>query len=185
MDTMLTTRTGLPPPPWTVEDLADFPDDGLRYELLDGALLVSPAPTMPHQDAALSLYALLRSARPPHLKVLGAPLDVRLSPTRLVQPDVLVVRRVDAQGRTLAGIPVLAVEVLSPSTRLRDRSLKRAAFEEAGVASYWLLDPDEPALTALELTDGGYEQVAHVRGDEAFDATLPFPVRVVPSELQD
>lgn len=185
MGTMLTTRVGLPPPPWTVEDLADFPDDGLRYELLDGALLVSSSPTLPHQDAALTLYALLRSVRPPHLKVLGAPLDVRLSATRLVQPDVLVVRRADAQGRTLTGIPVLAVEVLSPGTRLRDQSLKRAAFQEAGVTSYWLLDPDEPTLTALELRGGVYVEVAHVRDDEPFEATLPFPVRVVPSELQD
>ena len=79
--------------------------------------------------------------------------------------------------------PVLVVEVLSPSTRATDTTLKRHVFEQAGITSYWLVDAAAPSLTALELRDGFYTDLAVVRGDECLAAALPFPMSVVPNDL--
>ena len=168
---------------WTVDDLDALPDDGLRYELVDGILLVSPAPRVLHQLAQAELLMVLGAAAPAHLRVLVAPLDITVSRTRLLQPDLVVFARHQLRGARADGLPLLAVEVLSPSTRATDLTLKRHVLEQAGVASYWLLDPDAPSLTVLELVDGVYVEVAVATGDEAYDAVLPFPVRVVPSAL--
>lgn len=168
---------------WTVDDLDRLPDDGLRYELVDGVLLVSPSPLAPHQVALSALLILLGNAAPSHLRVLPAPLDIRFSRTRLLQPDIVVLDQDQLTGPKVEGIPLLAVEVLSSSTRATDLTLKRHVLEQAGVPSYWLLDPEVPALTVLEMTDGAYRDVAHVQGDEAFGARLPFPVKIVPADL--
>jgi Uma2 family endonuclease len=114
-----------------------------------------------------------------------APFAVRLAEDTELQPDVLVARRADLTERHLPAPPLLAVEVLSPSTRLIDRNLKRARFEAAGCQSFWVVDPDGLELTAWELADGAYNQVADVSGREAFHATKPFPVTVVPADLLD
>lgn len=140
----VTMDVRLPRGPWRADDLAHFPDDGVRYELVDGALLVSPAPAPRHQDVVGALYRLLFAAAPPDLKVFLAPFDVRLSATRLLQPDLVVVRRTDMTHRGLVGLPLLAIEVLSPATRAVDRTLRRLALEPAGVPSYWPVDPDVP-----------------------------------------
>lgn len=101
---------------------ADFeqlpiPDDGHRYELIDGNLIVSPTPTWRHQDIVVALASTLRASCPPDLKVLVAPVDVVLDDSSVVEPDVVVVRRSDLGERMVEAPPVLAVEVLSPSTR--------------------------------------------------------------------
>lgn len=96
---------------------------------------------------------------------------------------VTATRRADLTERDLPRPPLLAVEVLSPSTRVVDLTLKRARYEAAGCPSYWVVDPDVPSLTAWELRDGEYVEVATVTADEVFDATLPFPVAVVPTAL--
>jgi len=182
MSTM-STRTPIPAGPWTVDDLDDFPEGSTtRYELIDGALLVSAEPSLQHQRVAGGMWRLLREAVPEDLEVF-LPIDVRLSPVRQIAPDITVVRRADTTGRRLAGVPLLVVEVLSPSTRAVDLTLKRRVLEEAGVPSYWLVEPEEPVLTVLELVGGRYEQVAQVHGDDGFDALRPFPVRVVPAQL--
>lgn len=136
-----------------------------------------------HQLAQAELLFALRRAAPPHLRVLGAPLDVTFGATRRLQPDLVVLDREQLRGATVDGLPLLAVEVLSPSSRATDLTLKRHVFEQAGVPSYWLLDPDVPSLTVLELSGGAYREVAVVIGGQAHEATLPFPVRVVPAEL--
>jgi Uma2 family endonuclease len=177
------------PLPWgavlTEDDLATMPDDGHRYELLDGTLLVTPAPNLNHQRCVGSLYALLRNARQSGHTVLVAPLDVRLSHITVLEPDVLVARRADLTPARLEGPPLLAVEVLSPSTRRIDLGSKRLAYEAAGVPAYWLVDPEVPSLTVLELDAGRYVERATVTGDEAFHATVPFAVTVVPARLLD
>jgi Uma2 family endonuclease len=81
--------------PFTVDDLESMPDDGHRYELIDGVLLVSPVPSLAHQEAAGMLYVLLRSACPPDLHVVIAPFEWRPSDATGIQPDVLVARRAD------------------------------------------------------------------------------------------
>jgi Uma2 family endonuclease len=172
--------------PLTVHDLEGMPDDGRRYELLDGVLLVSPAPGWAHQEMAGALYVLLRAARPPGLRVLIAPFAIQPDKYTELQPDILVARYDDLTPKDLPVAPVLAVEVLSRSTRLVDLNLKRAAFARLGVASYWLLDPEPraPSITALELDDGGeYQQAAYAVGEEEFAVERPFPVRLRPAEL--
>ena len=103
------------------------------------------------------------------------------------EPDVLVARPGDFGPKNLPVAPLLAVEVLSPSTRLYDLNTKRSAYEKMGVQSYWIVDPTEPgALTAFELDDEGrYQEVAHVEGGAEFAATRPFPASIVPARLLD
>lgn len=168
---------------WTVDDLRHLPDDGLQYELADGVLLVSPAPRPRHQDVVLNLAVQLKATAPDDLRVYVAPLDFQPTRHRSLQPDVLVVRRADVGEENVATGVLLAVEVLSPATRAKDLVLKRALYEDSGVPSYWVVDPDEPSLLVLELQDGGYLETARVTGPDALDLTRPFPVSVSPAAL--
>jgi Uma2 family endonuclease len=169
--------------PLTRADLDAMPDDGHRYELVDGVLVVSPAPSPRHQVVLLELYAILRERCPDDLLVLVAPLDVALGESTVLQPDLLVARRSDLTERDLPTAPVLAVEVLSPSTRRFDLMLKRSRFEAAGCPAYWVVDPDEPALRAWELQDEAYVEVGHVTGAESFRTERPFPAKISPASL--
>jgi Uma2 family endonuclease len=159
------------------------PDDGRRYELLDGALHVSPAPLWGHQEVAGAVYRMLHAVTPPHIRTMIAPFDVRLAPDTQFQPDVFVTRYADMRPERLSVAPLLAIEVRSPSTALYDLNLKRAAYERHGVASYWLVDPDAPSVTVLELRDGRYAETGTVTGDDVLEVTRPFPVRLVPADL--
>lgn len=180
----MTTVTVLPRSrPLTYADLESMPDDGHRYELLDGALIVTPAPRPRHQTALGALYVLLTAACPDDLKVFFAPIDVLLADDTALQPDLLVVRREDVAERNIPAVPVLAVEVLSPSTRLIDLTVKKARYEQAGCPSYWVIDPDEPAVVVWELRDGQYAEVARAAGNETVTVTQPFEVTVVPASL--
>ena len=169
--------------PLTKADLETMPDDGHRYELIDGALIVTPAPSWQHQTVAFELAVLLRARCPADLQVFMAPVDVVLSETTVMEPDVLVARRSDLGARDIPAVPVLAVEVLSPNTRHIDLMLKRSRLEVAGCPAYWVVDRLKPTLTAWELQDGSYAEVAHVGADGEFSASRPFPVVVRPGEL--
>ena len=182
----MTTVTTLPfGRPLTRADLELMPDDGHRYELIDGVLLVSPSPALPHQDMVGNLHLLLRTGCPPALKVVLAPFDVELAQDTVVQPDLLVAPRAQFTRKELPGPPLLAVEVLSPSTRRIDLLLKRDRFQAAGVPSYWLLDPVAVSVTILELQHGVYAEVACVVGSESLDVTFPYPMTIVPDRLLD
>jgi Uma2 family endonuclease len=169
---------------FTIEDLDRMPDDGHRYELLDGTLIVSPAPGLPHQRVAAVLIVLLELACPEDLVVFPN-VNVRLGAASALEPDAVVARQPDVSGARLLRVPLLVAEILSPDSALRDLNLKKAAYERFGVPSYWVIDPDLdlPSLRAFELTDGVYAEVAHVTGDRAFRAQRPFGVEVVPSRL--
>jgi len=173
----------LEPGHFTLADLETLPDDGNRYEVVDGMLLVTPAPLPLHQTAVLELAVALRENCPEDLKVFVAPVDFRPTPTRSVQPDVLVCRRKDVGQKTIEKPLLLAVEILSQSTSLADRVLKRRLYEQAGVTSYWIFDPAEEELTVLELEGDAYVERAVVTGKDAFEAELPFPVRIVPADI--
>ena len=179
----MTDMSLMPHREWTVDDLDALPDDGRRYELVDGVLLVSAAPSDVHQFALTNLVILMGTTCPFPMRMLVAPVDVTFSRTRQLQPDLLVVPSLDLTSDAPRAMPLLVVEVLSPSTRAVDLTLKRHVFEQGGIPSYWVLDPLTPSLTVLELRDGAYVEIASVVGDEAYDATVPFAVRVVPADL--
>jgi Uma2 family endonuclease len=127
--------------PFTRADLERMPDDGRRYELIDGVLIVSPAPGRVHQRAVGRLYRRLDDACPPEFEVLIAPFAVGLEDDTEMQPDVIVALRDHLTDKDLPGPPALAVEVLSPSTRIYDLTAKRERFERAGTPSFWVVDP--------------------------------------------
>ncbi len=132
---------------WTAEMVRALPDDGKRYEVVDGHLLVTPSPSYPHQRAALELAVLLREyVRAPRLgEVLLSPADIELDPESMVQPDVFVQGLVEgrlARGWNSGASLLLVVEVLSPSTARADRTTKRRRFQRAGVPEYWIVDAD-------------------------------------------
>jgi Uma2 family endonuclease len=173
--------------PYTRADLEHTPDDGRRYELIDGYLYVSAAPGRVHQRAVTTLVGLMLKACPPEFEVLCGPFAVALSEHTEIQPDVLVGRRTDFTEREIV-TPALVVEVLSPRTRMVDTHIKRARLERAGIRSYWIVDPvarpAEASLVVWELAnDGAYHQVAKAVGDQPFVAERPFAMTVVPADL--
>jgi len=182
MTTMAASPAGL----LTREDLDRMPDDGNRYELIEGEIVVSGAPALRHQVAVTELVVRLHAACPDHLLVTQAPFDVVLGEHTVVQPDVLVLDPAATDDRGFDGPPLLAVEVLSPSTRSRDLGVKKRVYEQAGVAAYWVVDvsDDEVTLTAWELRDGAFAAAAAIAGDESWTATVPFDVTVVPARLR-
>ena len=132
---------------WTVDMVHALPDDGKRYEIIDGELFVTPAPSFDHQRAVLRLAIRLETYLLPQRlgEVFVAPLDVILSPRTLVQPDVLVLplyRGRLARTREEAGKPLLTVEILSPGSARTDRVRKRALYQREGVPEYWIVDLD-------------------------------------------
>lgn len=169
----------------TRADLEDTPDDGYRYELIDGELFVSPAPSRRHQVISGNLYLLLRAGCPADLQVLYAPFAVGLSDDTEIQPDLLVARKSDLTDADLPTAPVLAVEILSPGSRRRDLVLKPDRLERAGCPSYWVVDPAGPTVTAWELQDGHYVEVARVGPGDTWHAERPYPVALTPGDLLD
>lgn len=170
-------------------DLDAMPEDGRRYELLDGVIVVSAAPSNRHQGIVNKLIVALNAAVPRDMRVRTAPFDVVLSAATIVEPDVLVARAEDLDDRGLTGPPVLAIEVLSRSSRRRDLGEKRDLYAEAGCPAYWVVEPGgettPPSLTAWELVDGEYAEVARLVGNESWSTTTPFALTVVPDELLD
>ncbi|HLX48943.1 MAG TPA: Uma2 family endonuclease [Streptosporangiaceae bacterium] len=170
--------------PFTVEELGRMPDDGRRYELLEGTLVVSPRPGMPHQVVATRLVLVLGNACPPGLHVVAEP-AVQLAKDTEFVPDIAVVGTDQINEAKCISPPVLAVEVRSPSAALIDLNRKKAAYERFGVASYWIVvpDPDSPALIAFDLHEDHYAETAHITGDGTYRATRPFPVEITPANL--
>lgn len=158
-------------------------DDGRRYELIDGAIIVTPSPVTRHQVGVGNLHLLLRQACPDDLYVLMAPYDVVLSELTVVEPDLLVARRSDLAEKNLPVPPLLAVEVLSPSTRRIDLGLKREKYAEAGCAAYWVLDPQDTSFTAWERTADDFVERVRVLGDDEWTSELPLSVTVSPRRL--
>ena len=166
-----------------LEDLYTTPDDGNRYEILDGALVMTPAPNVDHQRAVARLLYILHGAIAGRdLEALPAPLAWRIGPGQVPEPDLMVVKPAEGGARAIES-PLLVVEVVSPSGRRRDLVQKRYIYAEGGAPWYWIVDPTAPSLTVLRLADGAYQEEAHVVGDEAYETREPFPVRVIPNAL--
>ncbi len=132
----------------TYDDLVSLPDDGMRHELIDGEHYVTPAPGSPHQAVSINLSGLLWVYLEAHPigRVFAAPFDVELTTHDVVEPDLLYVSHERGAGtllRThLKGAPELVIEIESPSTKRRDRTLKRALYERMGVTEYWRIIPE-------------------------------------------
>ena len=151
---------------YTVEEVLGFPSDGNRYELVHGELLVSPAPRFLHQRVVSRLLAQLVRYLEPYgrfAEALVSPADITWGTADdLAQPDVFVVP-VSETGEGWSSIRtlLLAAEVLSPSTARYDRITKRHLYQEHGVLTYWVVDPDARLVEVWRREDERPEIVTH------------------------
>jgi Uma2 family endonuclease len=184
----MATGSALVAKPLTYEDYCALPDDGKRYEVLDGVLVVSPAPVPRHQGVSLRLAALLeRYARTNRLgRVYAAPIDVLLSRTTICQPDIVFVARANEHlitERAIEGAPDLLVEILSPSTARRDRGIKARLYGRLGVAHYWIVDPKKRRLEAFARQGATFRRVLEA-GENDVVSPPPFErLRIALGEL--
>ena len=160
-------------------DIWDSPDDGNRYEVIEGELVMSPPPAERHQRGLFALSLVLGQPVKEHRlgRVYFAPIGVVLSVEDGLQPDLVYVSNERAgiiTERGIEGAPDLVVEVLSPSTRARDRGLKMRRYAAAGIPNYWMLDPVSGNLEAYLLGEGGYALDQSCAPSEVFRPLL-FP----------
>jgi Uma2 family endonuclease len=155
-------------------DLVDTPDDCRRYELLDGALFVTPSPRPLHQRVSKRLQRQLEAYFEDGGlgEVFDAPVDVILTMHDVVVPDLVVVT-VPPQitERAIEGVPTLIVEILSPSTGTRDRTLKAGRYATLGVPHYWIVDPLHKTIECYRLRGAQYAPVTAAQG--SVDLTHP------------
>lgn len=173
---------------WTYDDLVALgdPAHGERYEILDGELVVSPAPSLWHQEVLKRLFLRFHEELEAKrlARVYFAPLDVILSPTRVVEPDLLVVRAERQHilaNRGVTAAPDLVVEIVSPSNSQYDRVRKRRFYAGNAIREYWLVDPEDRTIEVLALIDGGlsYRQVGwYATGDRARSASFDLELDV-------
>jgi len=164
---------------YTYDELvAEMPETNGPSELWDGELIVSPSPSFFHQEVVLRFYRHLYEwvTNRKLGKVIAGPIDVVLSPHRVIQPDVafIAAARLGIIGRVINGPVDLAVEVISLGHRQKDRIEKRDLYEQYGIKEFWLVDPEAQTIEVLHLQDGRY--VLHLRagsGQAAGSKLLP------------
>ena len=168
----------------TYEDYCALPDDGRRYEVIEGELAVTPSPRRAHQRFSRNLLVVLHAHVREHDlgEVFDAPFDVILEDTSIVVPDVLFVSRdrlTIVTERGVEGAPDLIVEILSSATARRDRVEKAQLYARHGVGHYWLADPVGRTFETFELTGGQYRLVVSLSGAALFAPSL-FPGLTIP-----
>lgn len=160
----------------TYEHLRQLPDDGKRYEIVNGELLVSPSPNRRHQETVGNVYDLLRRAQQAGFgKAYFAPFDVIFDQHNVTQPDVLFIgneRLGIPTEDNIQGAPDIVVEVLSPGTRLRDEGVKLALYASMRVRYYLMPDPTDQVVHRHELTPAGFREMPLLRAGD----TLSFPM---------
>jgi len=164
---------------WTIEDLDTLPDDGLRYELVDGSLHVSPPATVGHNSAAFRLGVLLDKVLDDSWLVVPAP-GVALDPRNYREPDLVIVRR-EALDVLLARAQdvLLAVEIMSPSSITDDRMTKPAQYARAGIPHFWRLERQaEPVLVTHELTGDVYCETGRFIDEVVIDRPVSLRFRL-------
>jgi Uma2 family endonuclease len=168
-----------PPVELTYEDYLHLPEDGKRHEIIDGKHYVSPTPPTRHQIVLVNLLHHLHPMVREHRlgRVLAAPVDVVLSDTDVVEPDLLYLSTAHLDRLTEAnvqGAPDLVVEILSDSTRRTDEITKRRLYERWGVAEYWVVDPVIEAVKVYRRTgEGRYERAAELTLEAGDTLTTP------------
>jgi len=163
----------------TYEDLCLLPNDGKRYEIIDGELFVTASPFRPHQHVVTNLtYYLVDFVKKADLGwVYAAPFDVVFSHTSVVEPDILYVSKGRAEVLTeenIQGAPDLVVEVLSPGTLEADRTFKLKLYARHGVQEYWMVDPEGPSAEIYRRRKKGFDLVAKLRARDSLSSPL-FP----------
>ena len=170
---------------WTYDDYAALPNDGNRYEIVDGVLIIAPAPSPEHQDIVGMIFHHLLV----HIKFAGlgrvfqAPIDVELSAKNIFQPDVVVIlnEHLDRiKAKRIVGAPDLVVEVASPSTALYDRFAKYDRYAQTGVQEYWIVNTETKTVQVLVLEHGEYRSLGIFRGEQVLPSriVLDLPVGV-------
>ena len=163
---------------WTYEDFRRLPDDGRRYEMIEGVLFMSPAPRTKHQRCVLKLAYRFEQYNVQHKagEVFIAPVDVYFSAATTVEPDIVFIRQPRAaivQEDKISGAPDLAVEVLSPSTAHIDRGKKFQLYAQSGVLEYWIVDPEARTVELYVLRGGSYQLLGrHGAGETARSEVL-------------
>ena len=150
---------------YTIDDYLAMPDEYPRYELLEGELVEMVSPTSRHQRISRQLFTALNTHCAAHDlgEVFYAPLDVILSRTIVVQPDLLFIskaRRAELIGERITGAPDLVIEILSPATSARDFNQKRKLYARHGVKEYWIVDPDDETIEVQRLQGNVFSTVA-------------------------
>ena len=153
----------------TSEDYVLLPNDRNRYELLEGELNVTPAPSTKHQTTSGNVFVLLAHyIKERDLgKLFHAPIDVILEPTSVLQPDLLFVSKARQQiitERAVEGAPDLVIEILSPGTSRTDRVTKAQIYARHTVPAYWIVDPEQEAIEIYLLEADGYRLTATLQG---------------------
>jgi Uma2 family endonuclease len=161
------------------DEFLELPEDGNRYEILDGELVMTPPPAIRHQRISSSLHFLLYQHVSVHGlgEVLAAPVAVRLSESTIAEPDLvfLATGRSDIVGElSIDGAPDLLVEILSPATAKRDRTVKAQLYARLGVRHYWIVDPEARTVDVFELEGKRYRKAATFAEQDSFEpAVLP------------
>jgi Uma2 family endonuclease len=174
------------PRPFTYQDYLQLPEEpGYHFEVLDGVLVKEPSPNVMHQRVSRRLQRLLEDyfwQVDAEGELFDAPLDVTFRDITVVQPDLVYVSGADqgiVKDTRLDGPPTLLVEVLSPSSRRRDRLQKLRIYQEARIAHYWLVNPDEKTLECFSLGGDAYTLVASGMDEEVVEPP-DFPGLSVP-----
>ena len=166
-----------------------LPDDGMRYEVLEGELIKSPAPGRRHQRVSGNIHSALdrwRESNAPEGEVLAAPFDVVLAEDTIVQPDLIYVRperRALYVDERLHGAPDLAVEIFHSRGASRDRVAKLQLYARYQIPEYWLVDLDARTLTIMTHTGTGYAVFAGGSGDTPLESKHLEGLRIVPSRI--
>jgi Uma2 family endonuclease len=178
----------LPDRPLTVDDLERIwermPENGYRYELDEGVLVVYGAASNFHQLVSARLTVAFSHGCPPEFLIIPAA-GVVMSPVQFRIPDLMIIRTEAFEPKYSTTPPVLAVEIASPSTSKYDQTRKKQVYAEFGIPDYWIVTPDadKPDITAYRLSGKHYERVAYAKGEQKFTATRPFAVSFTPAEL--
>ena len=162
----------------TYADFLRFPDDGRRHELIDGVHYVSPSPEFRHQQLLVRMTLALGNyldAMPIGI-VVCAPMDCVLTMFDIVEPDLLVVlddQKKIITKKNIRGMPALAIEILSDSTRAIDEETKRALYERAGAREYWIIDGEANCLTVYRRGGKHFDKPSMQRASEHGVLTTP------------
>jgi Uma2 family endonuclease len=153
----------------TYEDYRRIPDDGQRYEIIDGEVYVSPSPALEHQHASAALHLQLAEALPGSMRVYYAPIDVVLGVHDVVQPDLVVAGLPQLSSRGIEGPPHLVIEIVSPGRPEYDRTVKARRYAAFGVPHYWIVDPRARTLECFVLAGDSYGLVVSGQREDAVE----------------